>query len=122
MRDEILALLEDGAHRAVELAEWLGQDAVTIVRALKQLAADGLVRRQDDGTTVTWVLTGRMRAPHQEAVQVPRRRTLRQPQPVSADGSSSWWVGKDREGLKAEIRQQQERMRGSKAVLSERTR
>jgi len=48
MRDQLLALLEDGPKRAMQLSTWLGVSFSDVRRELKAMLVDGLVRRIDD--------------------------------------------------------------------------
>lgn len=54
MRDEVLALLEDGPHPEAELLEWLGLTALALRPTLTDLKRLGLVKRV--GTKQDWAL------------------------------------------------------------------
>lgn len=125
MRDELLALLEDGGHSSGALAEWLGADRLTVIRALKALEQQGLVAKTEQGGTgVVWRLTGVPPAPAPRAARKPGRpkKVLRQPderppsQALPKETAPSWWVGLTRDQLRQAVDQQQGRMAASKAA------
>lgn len=112
MRDDILALLEEGPTQPGEIAHWLNADTLTVIRELRALERLGVTKRQDDGTTVRWTLTGKPLPP----VPVRKPRKLREDAPaadapVAKDADPAWWVGKSREEFSAIARERFQHMR-----------
>lgn len=114
MRAELLALLEDGPHQAGELASWLNEDKLAVIRTLKALKADGHTWRTDrpDGTT-WWSLAGTA-ALHVGASQPEKplksRKKLQQLDEhpkrilVPTDSPPSWWCALSREEFSAQVK------------------
>lgn len=107
MRDRLFALLEAGPASVATLADWLREEPITVSRALRSLAAEGLAVRLDDGQTITWALTG-VPVPYPPAAKRRGRPPLRQPHDRQASEpapstSTSWWLGRTREEFTAAL-------------------
>src|SRR5262245_11173558 len=114
MKAEILALLEEGPYRPAELAQWLNEDAVSIVRRLKLLAREGLVERCDRGARVVWRLRSNGHVSPAPA-RAKSGKALRQPaeprgsMTIEPGTPPSWWVGLDRAAFGAAAHGQRDR-------------
>lgn len=141
MRDELLALLEDGPHSLAELAGWLEVPEAAIAEACDQHGFPACQRCQRRfirkpnraGLTCSRACYERKPPPiiygrnpeaftetHRSAPPDPQfGPELRQPheRPSSAKvrtDTPSWWVGVDREAFNAGIAAREQRMRGAK--------
>jgi len=83
MRDELLALLEDGPHPTAELAEWLGADPSDVAVVCGRLKDDGLLRRINLSGDRCWVLAGYIVPPASRIPRQPRtHRNNRRQEPA----------------------------------------
>lgn len=126
MKDELLALLEEGPRGPSELAAILKADTLTVIRTLKRMKAEGLTWRTDyqDGSS-RWSLAGVSAGGLLSKAQPPRpakaTKTLRAPheRPPSAPYTEdrSWWCGLDRDAFQAEAAKRVLAMMGSKQAM-----
>lgn len=121
MKDEILALLEEGAMQASELAAIMRADKLTVIRTLKALKVEGLTWRTDNGDTTIWSLAGPKQPPagaEQPPKPVKGKKDLRHPheRPPSAPYKEdiAWWVGLPPEKFYEEWRKRVPSIIGSK--------
>lgn len=121
MREHVIALLEDGAHTADELAVWLNVDKLSAIRALRALQVEGLTAKVErpDGAP-RWSLIGPVPATPPRPVRKPKplRQAPARPAKVTVtpEAQSSWWVGVSREDFAAKLGEQLARMAGTKTA------
>lgn len=115
MRAELLALLEDGAHTAAELADWLKGDRLQVIHELKAMRTEGLVWRHDSKDGATWSLTGVLAPTTQPAKELRQPHERPEHVTLSPEQQSSWWVGLSRDELSKAAAERSAQMRQSKA-------
>lgn len=111
MKDDLLALLEDGPHALETLAGWIGAPETDVDAALNELHRDGLAKRF--GPARGWVLMTYL--PLRELHTGPALRQPAAPTSITAaDRNASWWLMLPRDGFTSRAIEHETRMRTTK--------